>query len=516
MTRSPSVIRLAVSAAALLSAAMATAQTQPAGKVLVVAGAATLERAGRQVALQPGTTVESGDVLAVGERSALQVRFSDESIVALRANSQFRIEDYRFAGNAESDRSLMGLLKGGMRTITGLIGKASPKNYGVRTATATIGIRGTHFTVVSCNNDCVRADGSRELNGTFGGVTDGRISVRNDVGEQEFGQQDYFHVPSADAPPIRLLAPPATLNDRSVPPRARAAAPASSSGDTTASAEGTSSSSGTGTSTSPQPTEQAAPSTELIVPLTEFAATSQPAVVAQSGRGITVVEVQNATGTSIEANARNYTLLELQAEVKEVQGITFYNAAGLASALQSVGRSVGSNAAAGVYWLYDAPSTGSTNLSGQHHAWGDTPLISLPGSGTAQYNYVGGTAPTDNFGRVGTLTGSNLLMDFTNQQIKTASAMTLSFGTNAAQTASTTYSIPANTTWAMGGGPSSLAGTSCTAGCATSTTTTGSINGRFVGGSLEGYVGAITVRNTQLLGSGQANTAGGVAAFAKQ
>ncbi len=517
MTRLPSVIHIAMGTVALLSAAVATAQTQAAGKVLAVAGAATLERAGRQVALQPGTTVESGDVLAVGERSALQVRFSDESIVALRANSQFRIEDYRFAGNVESDRSLMGLLKGGMRTITGLIGKASPKNYGVRTATATIGIRGTHFTVVACNNDCVRADGSRELNGTFGGVTDGRISVRNDAGEREFGQQDYFHVPSADAPPIRLLAPPATLNDRSVPPRGRAAAPAASgSGDTTASADSSTSGSGTSTSTSPQPTEQAAPSTELIVPLTEFAATSQPAVVAQGGKGITVVEVQNATGTSIEANARNYTLLELQAEVKEVQGIAFYNAAGLASAFQSVGRSVGSSAAAAAYWLYDAPSSGSTDKAGQHHAWGDTPLISLPGSGTAQYNYVGGTAPTDNFGRVGTLTGSNLLMDFTNQQIKTASAMTLSFGTNAAQTASTVYSIPANTTWAMGGGPSSLAGTSCTAGCATSTTTTGSINGRFVGGSLEGYVGAITVRNTQLLGSGQANTAGGVAAFAKQ
>lgn len=516
MTRLPSAIRIAVVSAALLSAAAAIAQTQPAGKVLAVAGAATLERAGRQVALQPGTAVESGDVLAVGERSALQVRFSDESIVALRANSQFRIEDYRFAGNAESDRSLMGLLKGGMRTITGLIGKASQKNYAVRTATATIGIRGTHFTVVACNNDCTRADGSRELNGTFGGVTDGRITVRNEAGEREFGQQDYFHVPSADAPPIRLLAPPATLNDRSVPPRGRAAAPASGSGGTTANAESTTSGSGTSTSTSPQPTEQAAPSTELIVPVTEFAVTSQPAVVAQGGKGITVVEVRDATSTSIQANARNYTLLELQAEVKEVQGISFYNAAGLASALQSVGRSVGSSAAAAAYWLYDAPSAGSVDKAGQHHAWGDTPLISLPGSGTAQYNYVGGTAPTDNFGRVGTLTGSNLLMDFSSQQIKTASAMTLSFGTNSLQTASTVYNIPANTTWAMGGGPSSLAGTSCTSGCATSTTTTGSINGRFVGSSLEGYVGAITVRNTQLLGSGQANSAGGVAAFAKQ
>jgi hypothetical protein len=401
-----------------------------------------------------------------------------------------------------------------MRTITGLIGKANQKNYMVRTTTSTIGIRGTHFTVVSCSNDCRNTDGTPGPNGTFGGVTDGRITVSNSSGQRDFGQQDYFHVPSADAPPIRLLAPPAALSDRSVAPRGRAAAP-SNSGDATASADGAISGSGTSTSTSPQLTEQSAPSTGLISPVTEFTATSQPAVVAQGGRGITVVEVQNATATSIQGTARNYTLLELRAEVREVQGIGFYNAAGLASALQSIGRSVGSSAAASAYWLYDAPSSGSTYPSGQHHAWGDTPLITLPGTGTAQYNYVGGTAPTDNYGRAGTLTGSNLLMDFGAQQIKTASAMTLSFGTNALQTAATVYSIPANTRWAMGGGPSNLPGTACTTGCNTSTTTTGAINGRFVGGSLQGYIGAITVTNSQLV-TGKANTAGGVAAFAKQ
>jgi hypothetical protein len=216
-----------IAAAVMALCASSQVLAESAGRVLALAGSATIERAGQQLPLKPGAMVESGDVLAVGDASTLQVRFTDESVVALRANSQFKIENYQFNKNADTDRSLLGLLKGGMRTITGLIGKANQKNYLVQTATATIGIRGTHFSVVSCNNDCTRPDGSREANGTFGAVTDGRITVSNTSGAKEFGQQDYFHVPSISTPPVQLLVPPAILSDRSAPgTRARSTAAA--------------------------------------------------------------------------------------------------------------------------------------------------------------------------------------------------------------------------------------------------------------------------------------------------
>lgn len=53
------------------------------------------------------------------------------------------------------------------------------------------------------------------------------------------------------------------------------------------------------------------------------------------------------------------------------------------------------------------------------------------------------------------------------------------------------------------------------AGCGCTGTTTGSINGRFVGAALQGYTAAIAVGNTQLTTS-RPNVAGNVAAFAKQ
>ena len=65
-------------------------------------------------------------------------------MLALRARSQLRIEEFRYSGNPQDDRSFMRLLSGGMRTITGLIGKANPRFYGVRTIAATVGIRGMH------------------------------------------------------------------------------------------------------------------------------------------------------------------------------------------------------------------------------------------------------------------------------------------------------------------------------------------------------------------------------------
>ncbi|MDQ3272809.1 MAG: hypothetical protein M3Q12_11685, partial [Pseudomonadota bacterium] len=324
--------------------------------------------------------------------------------------------------------------------------------------------------------------------------------------------------PSASAAPVRLLAPPAILSDRSSGARGRTAAvtPATGSGGTAASGETVAeSSSGTQTSTSPQLTVQQAPTTQLVAPITSVAASDSPSVLTASALGsgfITVVDVERLSGV-LEARARNYSLAELRSEVTEIGGAYFSDAASLAAALRSVGETIGGSAAAGAYWTYGAPHPSDSSRLGSHHAWGDTPKIQLPGSGTAQYNYVGGTAPTDNFGRVGSFSGSNLLMDFGSRQIKNVSAMGMSFGSNALQSAATVYVIPANTVWQMGGGPYTLVGTTCTSGC--TGTTKGSINGRFVGAALQGYIAAITVGNTQLTTS-RPNGAGNVAAFAKQ
>ena len=189
-----------------------TAVYAEAGRILAVAGDVTALRGAQEIKLALGAPVENGDTLKVGEGSTAQIRFVDESVVSLRANSLFKIENYSFAKDPENDKSIFGLIKGGMRTITGLIGKQNKKNYAITGATATIGIRGTHFTLVVCESDCKNGDGSVAPQGLYGGVTDGRIAVVNDAGDFEFGQQEFFRLESRTVSPERLLAPPSFIS----------------------------------------------------------------------------------------------------------------------------------------------------------------------------------------------------------------------------------------------------------------------------------------------------------------
>lgn len=485
------------------------ASTQPAARALAVAGSAFVERNGQRLPLQQGGTVENGDAVEVGESSAVQLRFSDESVVALRARSLFKVQDYRYTGNAEQDRSLFGLLRGGMRTITGLIGKANPRAYGVTNVLATVGIRGTHFTLVSCQDDCM-VDGQPTPNGLFGGVTDGRISVTNDAGETDFGQQEYFQVTSAGAPPLRLLAPPGVLNDRTLVVRARPAAPAAAAESSGTGGDGTQ------VSTSPQPAQLslAAPATDAIRTATS-AAERQSAIVptpppAEGSGQLTIVRASSGTdagGTFPLAEFRNFTIEQAQQEIEEVRGKSFHDAASLAAQIATV-RQIGSNAAYGVYWLYEAPEPGKE--LGGHFAFGDTPAVALPGSGTATYNYAGGTSPTDNFGRTGAISAGRLGMDFAAQQVKTLDPITLQFFASSAAPA-VSYSIATGNTWSMGGGPQNLSQISCT-GC--NGGTTGQVMGRLTGFDLQGYIAAITL--TGSLGKAQPHIMGVAATFGRQ
>ncbi|MEO6017599.1 MAG: hypothetical protein ABIP46_10100, partial [Polaromonas sp.] len=360
---------------------------------------------------------------------------------------------------------------------------------------------------------------------------DGRIQVSNDSGKQEFSQQDYFYVSNATTPPVRLLAPPAILSDRGlvISNRKPAGTAATETTEAKADAESVSKNgSGTQTSTSPQLTVQAAPSTQLTAPLTQVTTTEQPAIVSSAANGrISVVEVNSDFSSSlcsscIQTASHNYTLQELKLEIKDASiPKLFTDAASLAAELRAKPSNstdrftlLGSSAAAAAYWGYSPPPSGSASLLGNHVAFGDSPTVALPGSGTAQYNYVGGTSPTDNFGRVGSFSGGDaLLMDFSARQIKPLNNLTLSFGTNAQQATPTVYLLPSSAMFSMSGGPQVWTGATCTSGC--TGTTTGTANGLFVGASAQGFISAITVTNTQL-NTGKPNVAGAVTVFARQ
>lgn len=108
---------------------------------------ATDSNGGKRV-IAKGSTVNTGDTINTGPGARAQIKFSDGSLVSLQPETQFRVDEYQYNGKTDgSEKGAFSLLKGGMRTITGLIGRFNRDNYKVSTPVATIGIRGTEYTV---------------------------------------------------------------------------------------------------------------------------------------------------------------------------------------------------------------------------------------------------------------------------------------------------------------------------------------------------------------------------------
>lgn len=106
-----------------------------------------INAAGVQRPLTRGADIGNGDTIRTGEGGRAQIRFSDGAMVSLQPQTEFRIDDYQYSGKADGkEKGFFSLLKGGLRTITGWIGRASHESYKVSTSVATIGIRGTEYT----------------------------------------------------------------------------------------------------------------------------------------------------------------------------------------------------------------------------------------------------------------------------------------------------------------------------------------------------------------------------------
>lgn len=119
---------------------------------------------GRSRPIAKGAEIASGETIDTGSGRA-QVRFTDGAQVSLAPQTQFRIDDYRFEGKADgSEKSFFSLVKGAMRTITGLVGRSNRENYRITTTVATIGIRGTEFSVTYGNSiNVTTGEGSNEV-----------------------------------------------------------------------------------------------------------------------------------------------------------------------------------------------------------------------------------------------------------------------------------------------------------------------------------------------------------------
>ena len=88
--------------------------------------------------------VSAGDTLASGPKGVAQIVFPDNSLLYIKPDSEVQIEQYRYdKDRPENDEAVVNLVKGGLRALTGAIGKRNHEKVKFTNRMATIGIRGT-------------------------------------------------------------------------------------------------------------------------------------------------------------------------------------------------------------------------------------------------------------------------------------------------------------------------------------------------------------------------------------
>jgi len=218
--RTHRLIRMALAAAALAVSLPAASQEQ-AGTVTHLSGTLSVIRPdGSARILSQRSGVTPGDTLTTQRDSYAQINFSDGSSMTMRPNTQMRIEDYKFVKDRpQEDSSFFRLLKGGLRTVTGLVGKRGNMDaYRIGTSTATIGIRGTSGETLDCTQGCegVTLNSDRLERGLYHTTYTGSYIITNDAGTQIVNENQFLFVRDAKSPPQILQGDPG-LNLRELP-----------------------------------------------------------------------------------------------------------------------------------------------------------------------------------------------------------------------------------------------------------------------------------------------------------
>jgi hypothetical protein len=176
MTRTlPSELKRLLAACAVAAAPFAACAAS--GEFTFVVGDVTLTKSnGQRVTPARGTPVDAGDRITTGSNGMAQLTMVDQARLSLRPSTQFQIEAY--PDRRDSDQGgVLNLIRGTLRTFTGLIASNNRDKYVMKTRVATVGIRGSGNILYACEApDCdesvtgeARGEGSLTVNYTIEG-----------------------------------------------------------------------------------------------------------------------------------------------------------------------------------------------------------------------------------------------------------------------------------------------------------------------------------------------------------
>lgn len=188
---------------ALMGASWQAAAAQ-AGTVMQLSGPMMAKKAdGKIKVLAIKSEVEEGDTLVTEKSTYALVKFIDNSEMTLKPGTTFVIEKFAYqAEQAAGDQASFNLVKGGLRSISGLLGKRSKEKFSLKTPAATIGIRGTTFVVEMVVPQPNAPD--PRLGGLYTQVFEGGIDLLNPASKAGVNAGQFGFVPSFSMPPVIL------------------------------------------------------------------------------------------------------------------------------------------------------------------------------------------------------------------------------------------------------------------------------------------------------------------------
>jgi len=117
------------------------------GTIMALKGSAEIHKKTNTVlTAKSGMAVDEGDTIVTQNKTRVQIILKDDTIITVGSHSSFAFDTYFFDGSKKSTLS-MRMNRGFFRSVTGQIGKIAPERFKVKTSSATIGIRGTDFSV---------------------------------------------------------------------------------------------------------------------------------------------------------------------------------------------------------------------------------------------------------------------------------------------------------------------------------------------------------------------------------
>jgi hypothetical protein len=183
---------------ACLMACMPAAWAQlSAARVMAVSGTAkAVNPQGQERVLEKGGEVFAGEKIVTAEGGLVQMRLNDGGYLSVRPATEMVIDRFVYdEKNAANSNFLVSLVRGGFRSITGLIGRTNPAAYQIRTTTATLGIRGTDHEPMVVPEGLVGPSGLTPP-GIYDKVNDGETFIQNKFGVLSLKRGDVGFAPA--------------------------------------------------------------------------------------------------------------------------------------------------------------------------------------------------------------------------------------------------------------------------------------------------------------------------------